>query len=114
MAHGVEDRFPFLDFRVVEFASKLSASLKMKALNEKYLLKRCARGLIPASIANRHKQPYRAPEGASFLTPPARSYVDDLLSKDQIRRDGIFDTHLQSRDFWTSSGRARRLASRTT
>ena len=91
MAHSVESRFPFLDHRVVEFASKLPTSLKMKVLNEKYLLKRCAKGLIPPSIANRHKQPYRAPEACSFFEPAARAFMDDLLSPEQIRRDGIFD-----------------------
>jgi asparagine synthase (glutamine-hydrolysing) len=91
MAHSVEGRFPFLDHRVVEFASKLPVSLKMKVLNEKYLLKRCADGLIPPSIAKRHKQPYRAPEACSFLQPAAREYMDDLLSPEQIRSDGIFD-----------------------
>jgi len=91
MAHSVEGRFPFLDHRVVEFASRLPVSLKMKVLNEKYLLKRCANGLIPPSIAKRHKQPYRAPEACTFLQPAAREYMEDLLSPEQIRRDGIFD-----------------------
>jgi asparagine synthase (glutamine-hydrolysing) len=91
MAHSVEGRFPFLDYRIVEFASRLPVSLKMKVLNEKYLLKRCAAGLIPPSVAKRHKQPYRAPEGCSFLQPAARKYVEELLSPEQIRRDGIFD-----------------------
>jgi asparagine synthase (glutamine-hydrolysing) len=91
MAHSVEGRFPFLDHRVVEFASRLPFSLKMKVLNEKYLLKRCANGLIPPSIAKRHKQPYRAPEACTFLQPAAREYMEDLLSPEQIRRDGIFD-----------------------
>jgi len=91
MAHSVEGRFPFLDYRVVEFASRLPVSLKMKVLNEKYLLKRCAAGLIPPSVAKRHKQPYRAPEGCSFLQPAAREYLEELLSPGQIQRDGIFD-----------------------
>ena len=91
MAHSVEGRFPFLDYRVVEFASRLPVSLKMKVLNEKYLLKRCAEGLIPPSVAKRHKQPYRAPEACSFLQPAAREYVEELLSPEQIRRDGLFD-----------------------
>lgn len=91
MAHSVEGRFPFLDHRVVEFASRLPSSMKMKVLNEKYLLKRCAAGLIPQSVAKRHKQPYRAPEACSFLQPAAREYMDELLSPEQIRRDGIFD-----------------------
>jgi asparagine synthase (glutamine-hydrolysing) len=91
MAHSVEGRFPFLDHRVVEFASRLPVSLKMKVLNEKYLLKRCAAGLIPPSVAKRPKQPYRAPEACSFLQPAASEYMDELLSPEQIRRDGIFD-----------------------
>jgi len=91
MAHSVEGRFPFLDYRVVEFASRLPVAMKMKVLNEKYLLKRCANGLIPPSIAQRHKQPYRAPEACSLLQPAAREYMNELLSPEQIRRDGIFD-----------------------
>jgi asparagine synthase (glutamine-hydrolysing) len=91
MAHSVEGRFPFLDHRVVEFASRLPVPLKMKVLNEKYLLKRCAAGLIPPSVLQRHKQPYRAPEACSFLQPAAREYMEELLSPEQIRRDGIFD-----------------------
>jgi asparagine synthase (glutamine-hydrolysing) len=91
MAHSVEGRFPFLDHRVVEFASRLPSSLKMKVLNEKYLLKRSVAGLVPPSVARRHKQPYRAPEACSFLQPAAREYMEELLSPEQIARDGIFD-----------------------
>lgn len=91
MAHSVEGRFPFLDCRVVEFASRLPVRLKMKALNEKYLLKRCAEGLIPTSIRQRSKQPYRAPDGSSLMQTSAREYVEELLSADCLRRDGVFD-----------------------
>jgi len=90
MAHSVEGRFPFLDPRVVEFAAHLPVRLKMKVLCEKYLLRRCADGLIPASIRDRTKQPYRAPDGQCFLDP-ALDYVNDLLSPDGIRRYGVFD-----------------------
>jgi asparagine synthase (glutamine-hydrolysing) len=91
MSHSVEGRFPFLDHRVVEFASRLPSSLKMKVLNEKYLLKLSAAGLVPLLVAKRHKQPYRAPEACSFLQPAARDYMEELLSPEQIARDGIFD-----------------------
>lgn len=91
MAHSVEGRFPFLDYRVVEFASTLPPRLKMKALNEKYLLKRSMRDLVPPSVATRSKQPYRAPDGRSFLTPGAPAYVEELLCPTRIRRTGIFD-----------------------
>jgi asparagine synthase (glutamine-hydrolysing) len=89
MAHGVEGRFPFLDHRFVEFAAKLPPHLKMHVLNEKYLLKRCTRGMIPLPISQRAKQPYRAPESESFFTDKL-DYVEELLRPERLREDGIF------------------------
>ena len=40
MANSVEGRYPFLDYRVMEFAAKLPPDFKMHGLNEKYILKR--------------------------------------------------------------------------
>lgn len=90
MANAVEGRYPFLDYRVVEFAAKLPSRLKMKVLNQKYLLKQACDGLIPPSIRKRYKQPYRAPDGKSFFA--SASYLADMLSADRIEQDGIFDS----------------------
>jgi asparagine synthase (glutamine-hydrolysing) len=90
MAHGVECRHPFLDRGVVAFAAGLPPSLKMRALNEKYLLRRAAATLIPASVQKRSKQPYRAPDGKAFFGRGSDDYVDELLSSEQLRSDGIF------------------------
>jgi asparagine synthase (glutamine-hydrolysing) len=90
MAHAVEGRYPFLDHRVVEFATKLPPRLKMKVLNQKHLLKRAAHRLVPESVRQRPKQPYRAPDGCSFFGSGA-SYAEELLSSDQIKDDAIFD-----------------------
>jgi len=91
MAHSVEGRFPFLDYRLVEFASKLPPRLRMKVLNEKYLLKRAVADLIPVSVQKRKKQPYRAPEGSCFFGGHGHAYVEDLLSGERLRQDGIFE-----------------------
>jgi asparagine synthase (glutamine-hydrolysing) len=90
MANSVEGRYPFLDQHVVEFAAKLPPKLKMKVLDQKYLLKRASAGLIPASIQKRYKQPYRAPDGKSFFAPSSE-YAADLLSEDRVKRRGLFD-----------------------
>ncbi len=90
MAHSVEGRFPFLDHRVVEFAAGLAPSLKMKVLDEKHLLKRCAKDLIPPSVRARSKQPYRAPDGKSFFHDARPGYVDELLAPERVRKDGLF------------------------
>ncbi len=91
MAHSVEGRYPFLDHRVVEFAARLPPNLKMKVLDQKHLLKLASEGLIPESIRQRPKQPYRAPDAVCFLEPSAREYVGELLSPDCLRRYGVFE-----------------------
>ena len=95
MAHALEGRFPFLDYRVVEFGAQLPPRLKLKTLAEKYIVKRAAGDLVPPSIKKRPKQPYRAPEGKSFLAQtagaPSPDYVSELLSPERISQDGIFN-----------------------
>lgn len=95
MAHSVEGRFPFLDHRVVKFASCLSPQLKMKVLDEKYLLKAAAGDLIPHTIRRRPKQPYRAPDSRSFLVgrnaDSLMEYVEELLGPRSIAEAGLFD-----------------------
>ena len=90
MAHSVEGRYPFLDHRISEFASKLHPSFKMRALDEKHILKKAARSRIPSSILKRTKQPYRAPDGKSFFGERSPDYVQELLSPEAVKRSGIF------------------------
>jgi len=91
MMNSVEGRFPFLDHRVIEFANSLDPRLKMKVLNEKYLLKQAMRDEVPDSIINRYKQPYRAPDIPSFFTKDPPAYVEELLGESALKDTGYFD-----------------------
>ena len=91
MAHSVEGRFPFLDYRVVEFACRVPPRYRMNGLKEKFLLRRAAADLIPDELAQRPKQPYRAPISRSFLSSDSPDYVGDLLSEQSVREAGYFD-----------------------
>jgi asparagine synthase (glutamine-hydrolysing) len=90
MAHSVEGRFPFLDYRVVEFCAGLSERFKLPALRDKYLLRRLGRKLLPEEICNRPKKPYRAPIHRSFFNPRAAAYVRELMSESSLREAGLF------------------------
>jgi asparagine synthase (glutamine-hydrolysing) len=96
MAHSLEGRYPFLDYRLVEFAAKIPSNLKMKVLNEKYLLKQAFGKLVPKSVLKRAKQPYRAPQSSSFIDhatgKPTTEYIADMLSPERLRDFGIFDS----------------------
>lgn len=90
MANSVEGRFPFLDHRVVEFACRLPATFKLNGLTEKYILKRAAKDLIPKELAERSKQPYRAPISRCFMSDEAPDYVNEMLSESAIKTTGYF------------------------
>jgi asparagine synthase (glutamine-hydrolysing) len=96
MANSVEGRFPFLDRDVVDFANALPARHKLFGLEEKYLLKRAFADLVPDDIINRPKQPYRAPDAASFFTPDRPAWFDDLMSERAIAEAGVFNPSLVS------------------
>ncbi|GFO64852.1 asparagine synthase (glutamine-hydrolyzing) [Geomonas paludis] len=91
MAHSVEMRHPFLDYRVIDFAFRLPAKWKMRGLQEKYLLRRACRHLLPQRIADRPKHPYRAPVSALFTATAPADYVDELLSGPSLKSSGYFD-----------------------
>ena len=91
MAHSVEGRFPFLDVDVMEFCNSLPAGYKLIGLDEKKILKEVARQMIPREIIERKKQPYRAPDAASFLGPDAPEYVKEMFAEDALKESGIFN-----------------------
>ena len=92
MANSVEGRVPFLDHRVIDFASALPSRYRLMGLQEKFLLKHAIRDLLPVSVTQRTKQPYRVPDIASFVNGGSLvDYASELLGSARIRDAGYFD-----------------------
>lgn len=69
MAHGVESRMPFMDWRVVALLLALPASYKLRAGESKAVLREALRGVIPEPIRERQdKIGFETPEAAWFRT----------------------------------------------
>lgn len=92
MANSVEGRYPFLDHRVVEYCARIHPDLKLKGLDEKFILKSMMQGKIPESVLKRPKQAYRAPIVRSFLGENPPEFVMKQLAEKQLDNVGIFDT----------------------
>jgi len=90
MANSVELRVPYLDHRVIEYMATVPSRFKIRGLNEKYLLKKVFKDLLPERIINRPKNPYRAPIKNSFIN---NTFLDlnSVLSSKEISLAGIFD-----------------------
>ena len=91
MAHSIEGRFPFLDVNVAKLAATLPPSYKLRVLDEKHVLKRMAKDLLPKEILARPKQPYRAPDALSFVAEGAAAWAPDLLDGAAIAKVGVFE-----------------------
>ena len=90
MAHSVEGRFPFLDYRVVEFACRVPPRFRLNGLRDKFILRKAAHNLIPPELVKRPKQPYRAPISRCFLGECNHDYVQELISDAALRQAGYF------------------------
>ncbi|MBP1663530.1 MAG: asnB [Bacteroidetes bacterium] len=91
MANSVEGRYPFLDYRIVDFCMKLPSDYKLHGLNEKYLLKKMMAGKLPPQILEKPKQAYRAPISTCFTSESAPDFINEMLSEKQLISVGIFN-----------------------
>lgn len=112
MAHSLEVRQPFLDYRLVEWAASLPSNLKWKWNCSKWLLHRAFQGWIPDAIWKRSKMGFGVPI-ARWMRGPMRSHVESMLlgpetrSTQYFRREALQD--LVSRHVQGSSDEGYRL-----
>jgi asparagine synthase (glutamine-hydrolysing) len=91
MAHSVEIRPPYLDPRIIELMARVPPHWKIWGLEEKHLLKRAFRDVLPPSITGRTKHPYRAPIQQVFAGRLGGEEYEQALSGKAVREAGLFD-----------------------
>lgn len=87
-SHSVEGRHPFLDLELLSFVTTIPDKYKLNGTNEKYILKKAAKGIVPDEILKRRKFPFQAP-GMSALVK--KSGGGEFLCDALIKKYGIFD-----------------------
>ncbi|MFN0085089.1 MAG: asparagine synthase (glutamine-hydrolyzing) [Blastocatellia bacterium] len=90
MAASIESRVPFLDHHMVEFATHLPESMKLRGWTTKYVLRRAMRSLLPQEILTRKKMGFPVPVGAWFRGP-FRHIIDEYVLSPRALERGIFD-----------------------
>ncbi|HEX3234024.1 MAG TPA: asparagine synthase (glutamine-hydrolyzing) [Gemmatimonadales bacterium] len=89
MACSLEGRVPLLDPELVELAFRMPAELKVGREGTKILLKRVAARHVPKECVYRPKEGFSIPI-KNWLGGELRPLVDDLLSSERLRREGVF------------------------
>ncbi len=90
MAHSVEVRPPFLDHRIVEFASRIPASLKISGSHQKIVLQHLMKDKLPKSVLQRPKVGFDIP-AHDWLRGPLRSLLIETLRAGAAEHSDIFN-----------------------
>lgn len=91
MAHGLEVRNPFLDYRMVEFAFSLADKEKIDAALQKKIIKESCAHLLPAEILTRKKHGFETPV-QQWLRTVLKDKLDKYcLDKEFIETQNIFN-----------------------
>lgn len=118
MAHGLEERFPFLDNDLVNFAQKIPVRHKlgnlesMKKIDEnefrdkralyteyddgKNVLRRAMESILPGKIINRKKQGFSAPDESWYRGENAVYMKDLLLNKKTVSSEFINPKYIET------------------
>jgi asparagine synthase (glutamine-hydrolysing) len=91
MAHSIEARMPFLDYRLVSLAFQLPVNWKMRGPWNKYVLRQAMYQRIPESVRNRlDKMGFPTPIRDWFANDLYEP-MQDLLGSQAVRERGIYN-----------------------
>ena len=90
MAHSVEIRSPFLDYRLVEFMATIPGNMKINSGVVKNILKKTVAVLLPEGITERPKEGFVLPI-FDWMIDKLREYSLNLLSEKRLRRHHLFN-----------------------
>ena len=108
MGVSLEAREPLLDYRVVEFASRLPLDHLIRSGNSKWILRSVLGRYVPTAFMDRPKRGFAIPRN-DWLRGPLRDWAEGLFNETRLKREGylnavlvrrLWQEHLTSRGNW--------------
>ena len=89
MAHGLEQREPFLDYRLVEFAFKIPTRYKIKKNSSKYIIKQIIKDHVSKDVL--YGKRYWFTPVAKWMRTEFGDIVKQYLSENALKKTGFFN-----------------------
>ncbi|MDX6612675.1 MAG: hypothetical protein QOD75_1861 [Blastocatellia bacterium] len=90
MAVSLEARVPLLDQKLIEFVTRIPASMKMRGSETKYIFKRAVEDLVPSEILHRPKQGFGVPI-SEWINTELRDRIRDTFADSRTRQRGYLE-----------------------
>jgi asparagine synthase (glutamine-hydrolysing) len=91
MAHGVEVRSPFMDWRLVAFTFSLPSTSKISSGFTKRILRDALKGILPEPIRLRTRKLGFPNMAESWSSPKAQEFIRDVVMSTGFRESNIWD-----------------------
>ncbi len=98
MAHSIEARLPFMDYRLVSFLFRLGPEWKIRGPWNKFVLREAMRGRIPESVRARPDKMGFPTDGRRWFAHDLYEPVADLLASRVVKERGIYHVPSMVRD----------------
>lgn len=96
MAHGVEVRSPFMDWRLVRYLFSLPSSVKIGARFTKQILRDSLKGILPESIRTRTRKLGFPNLAEAWTSPQAVAFMQDVIHSQSFQESQIWNgKHIQ-------------------
>jgi asparagine synthase (glutamine-hydrolysing) len=91
MAHGVEVRSPFMDWRLVCFLFSLPATAKIGGGFTKRILRDALKGILPEPIRTRTRKLGFPNLAEAWTSPRAQGFIRDVVHSAEFRESSVWD-----------------------
>ncbi len=100
MAHSIESRVPFMDYRLVEFAFTLPPHFKINKHNGKYIHREALKSIVPKEILERKdKVGFLAPGEQFWLRNEMKIFMENLLNSSDFNNRSIYNHKLIKEEY---------------
>ncbi len=99
MANSIEARCPYLDQNLVEFSFSIPVSVKLR--EQKYLLKRAVKNILPKEALNRKKHGFNVPQRDWLREADLERIFDKRTYNQDLVKKIISDKRVSNQKLWS-------------